>query len=137
MSTPVNDDSAAHVDQALSNQMGIPVIVDPKHDGPPIFGNFNTLPKSVKVTDDVWDAAWAAYEAAFDAMTPEDQLLAALEAALTAAAPHLADARVAVLEAELARIKSRLTDLVDAGWMSQEAATELRNVYDGDEEGQR
>ena len=37
----------------------------------------------------------------------------------------------------LARIKSRVADLVDAGWMSQEAATELRNVYDGDEEGQR
>ena len=46
-------------------------------------------------------------------------------------------ARVAVLEAELARIRQRVTDLVDAGWMSQEAATELRNVYDGDEEGQR
>ena len=47
------------------------------------------------------------------------------------------DARVAVLEAQLARIRDRVDALVDAGWMSQEAATELRNVYDGDEEGQR
>ena len=39
--------------------------------------------------------------------------------------------------AELARIKSRVTDLVDAGWLSLEAATELRNVYDTDEERQR
>ena len=39
--------------------------------------------------------------------------------------------------AELARLKSRITDLVDAGWMSLEAATELRTVYEPDEEGQR
>ena len=45
--------------------------------------------------------------------------------------------RAMTAEAQLARIKSRVTDLVDAGWLSLEAATELRNVYDGDEEGQR
>ena len=49
----------------------------------------------------------------------------------------LTDARVAVLQAELARIRHTVDALVDAGWMSLEAATELRNVYDSDEEGQR
>ena len=36
-------------------------------------------------------------------------------------------------EAQLARIRDRVDALVDAGWMSLEAATELRNVYDTDD----